>query len=321
MINRLKVFVGKNKVNPRYADQRTGVSGLTFVKMPKSVAEGFDTFLTRLCPLPGEHAKATSHKSSVERCLMNKFECSSFFETGSFGNSTGVRHRSDTDYFAVIPSRRLSDNSATSLRVIKEGLQGTFWSTPDIIVNTPAVCIPFGTYRSEDMEITPCCFNGLIRNFRSYHIANGAGGWMVSSPDAHNKYVREQDIRLNYKLKPLIRLIKAWKYYKSVPIRSFYLELYVTRFAEKESSIVYAMDIDSVLSRLLKEGLPDIIDPMGISGLIEPCDTIAKWSDAYSKLSTAVSRSNKAREAEGKGNIDNAFYYWDLLFDGKFPYR
>ncbi|MGF7218819.1 hypothetical protein GGR92_004998 [Spirosoma lacussanchae] len=171
------------------------------------------------------------------------------------------------------------------------------------------------------MEVTPCCFNGLINNFRSYHIANGAGGWMVSSPDAHNKYVREQDVRLNYRVKPLIRLIKAWKYYKSVPIRSFYLELYVTRFAQNESSIIYAMDVDSVLTKLLKEGLPDITDPMGISGVIEPCDTFAKWGDAYSKLSTAVGRSNKAREYETKGNVDNAFYYWDLLFDGNFPCR
>lgn len=95
----------------------------------KTVIEGFETLIGWLKPLSSEHQKATTHKSTVKSCLTNNFDCTSLFETGSFGNGTGVRHFSDTDYFGVIPAEKLYDNSATSLRQVKEALQKRFWST------------------------------------------------------------------------------------------------------------------------------------------------------------------------------------------------
>jgi hypothetical protein len=91
--------------------------------MAKSLAEGFDTFLSWLVPSSSEHNKAASHKQSVESCMANNFDCYNFFETGSFGNGTGVRHYSDTDYFAVCASEKLYNDSGYSLRKVKEALQ------------------------------------------------------------------------------------------------------------------------------------------------------------------------------------------------------
>src|SRR5436190_23887591 len=107
--------------------------------MAKTLAEGFDTFLSWLVPLSSEHSKATSHKSSVESCMVNNFDCYNFFETGSFGNGTGIRHHSDTDYFAVCASEKLYTDSAYTLRKVKEALQSTFWQTDGIEVRTLAV--------------------------------------------------------------------------------------------------------------------------------------------------------------------------------------
>ena len=47
----------------------------------------------------------------------------------------------------------------------------------------------------------------------SYDIPNYEGGWMKLRPKAHNAYVKREDERLGNKLKPLIRLIKAWKFW------------------------------------------------------------------------------------------------------------
>ena len=91
--------------------------------MPKTIEEGFDTLIGRLQPLSSENGKAQSHKNSVESCLKNGLSCSKFFETGSFGSGTGVRHYSDTDYFAVIPSSNLWADSAYSLKIVKETIQ------------------------------------------------------------------------------------------------------------------------------------------------------------------------------------------------------
>lgn len=293
--------------------------------MGKTIEEGFNTLISWLVPLNSEREKSTNHKSTVNSCLTNNFDCSSLFETGSFGNGTGVRHYSDTDYFAVIPTEKLYENSATTLRLVKEALQTTFWSTNGIVVSCPAVKIPFGVYKSEELEVTPCCYNGLIEtslgSFRRYEIPNCDGGWMFSSPRAHNEYVEQHDKRLNRKLKPLIQLIKAWKYYNDVPIMSFYLELRVTKYAEKESVIVYDIDVKNFLKKLQENEIADIRDPMGISGLISCCKSSTQKQNALSKLNTAVTRAEKASVAKVNEKIDDAFYWWNLLFNSEFPSR
>lgn len=293
--------------------------------MPKTIEQGFEKFLEWLKPLKTEHSKVTKHQSSVFSCLSNSFNCYEFFETGSFGNNTGVRHFSDTDYFAVIPSKELSKNSSLYLRKVKRGLTYTFHSTLRIEVKCPAIAIPFGKYSSETMEITPCYFKGLvetpIRKFPAYGISDCSGNWMLSSPKAHNAYVTQHNKRLKYKLKPLIQLVKAWKYYNNVPIHSFYLELRVTKYAEAKQTINYDKDLLSVLNYLIRANLGSIRDPMGISGQISPANTNLKKMAALSRLRTAKSRASKAVIAKQKGKIDRSFYWWNLLFNNKFPSR
>lgn len=292
--------------------------------MAKTLVEGFDIFLNWLVPLSSEHEKAASHKQSVESCMVNNFDCYNFFETGSFGNGTGIRHYSDTDYFAVCSSAKLFTDSGYTLRKVKEALQSTFWRTEGIEVRTPAVRIPFGTYASETLELTPCTFNGTVTtpvgSHASYDIPNYEDGWMKSSPKAHNAYVKRENDRLGGKLKPLIRLIKAWKYYNNVPISSFYLELRTTKYAEGETSIIYDIDVKRFIKWLFDNDLPSTQDPMGISGYVRACSSDSKRTDALSKLSTAHSRAEKAY-AKRETDLDDCFYWWNLFFNNEFPSR
>ena len=207
---------------------------------------------------------------------------------------------------------------------MREALESTFWRTNDIEVRTPAVQIPFGTYASETLEVTPCTFNGTIStpvgSHASYDIPDGDGGWMQSSPKAHNAYVKREDDRLSGKVKPLIRLIKAWKYYNTVPINSFYLELRVTKYAQGESAIIYDWDIRNIIKWLYDNDLPNIQDPMGISGYITACGSDTKRATALSKLSTAFSRAEKAY-SKRDSNLDECFYWWNMFYNDGFPSR
>ena len=292
--------------------------------MAKTIDQGFSALLDKLRPLQAEHEKAISHRGSVKSCLENNFDSSSFFETGSFGNETGVRHHSDTDYFAVIPTKNLSSGSSILLRKVKEALQYTFPRTYGIGVNTPAVVIPFGTFASENLEVTPCYFTGLrdtpLGKHGAYGIADGNDGWRLSSPSAHNASVKKQDERLGYRLKPLIRLVQAWKYFNNAPIYSFYLELRTTKYAEGKSRIAYDVDVLGVMKYLDKCGLASIQDPMGISGLISPCSTELKKADTLSKLTSGLKRADKANIAKGS-NIGDCFNWWDLFYCHQFPSR
>jgi len=291
--------------------------------MAKTLAQGFDTLIGWLKPLDSEHQKAAFHRASVQRCMENNFGCTHFFETGSFGNGTGVRHYSDTDYFARCPDANFYSDSGYTLRKVKEALQSSFVFTSGIEVKTPAVRIPFGNYASERLELTPAKYAGLINTpvgqKYSYSIPNYEGGWMNSSPGAHNAYVEREDIRLGRKLKPLIQLVKAWKFYNNVPITSFYLELRVTKYAEGETTIVFDIDVRNITKALYDNSLADMIDPMGISGYVKACKTAAKKTDALSKLSTGFVRADKANDARKKENISDAFYWWNLFYANNFP--
>ncbi|WEA01847.1 hypothetical protein [Mucilaginibacter sp. SJ] len=65
----------------------------------------FDKFLTWLQPLKSEHGKGVSHKSSVERCLVNHWARTRLFETGSFGGSSKDHHRQPSEYKRIIMTK------------------------------------------------------------------------------------------------------------------------------------------------------------------------------------------------------------------------
>jgi len=142
---------------------------------------------------------------------------------------------------------------------------------------------------------------------------------MKVSPDAHNYYVRSVDEKLNWKVKPLIRFIKAWKYFRAVPISSFYLELRVAKYASEEQFISYEHDVRNIFKLLLDLDLSKMQDPMGFSGYIAPCTSKVAKTDALSKLNTAYIRAQKAVEESKNGNIAEAFDWWRLLYDNEFP--
>lgn len=241
-----------------------------------------------------------------------------FARIGSFGNGTSISGFSDVDYLASLARDTLTDSSTYSLGKVRESLADRFPNT-GVRVNCPAVTIPFGVSRSETTEVVPADYIETKNGHYVYDIANCAGGWMRASPDAHIAYVAGINTSLGGKVKPLIRFIKAWKYYRQVPISSFYLELRVANYASGESSIVYDIDVKRVLCWLRDIALADMQDPAGVSGYISACKTQAQKDDAVSKLERAAARAEKAREATGNGNIETAFTWWRLLYDDQFP--
>ncbi len=287
--------------------------------MPRTIEEGFEDFLSSLTPSPTESEAAKRHRASIEASLKANFDLKRFFRTGSFGNGTSISGYSDVDYFASIPREKLKQNSATTLTQVRDVLDRRFPNT-GVKVSCPAVVVPFGTLAKETTEVVPADYIGsTAEGHYIYNIANCSGGWMRSSPDAHNAYVREIYRKLGCKVKPLIRFIKAWKCYRRVPISSFYLELRVAKYCEGESAIIYDIDVERIFSKLDANGLAQMQDPKGISGYISPCRSQAQLEDAKSKLSTARVRAEKAVKARQDGKLAEAFGWWDLVYDGKFP--
>lgn len=288
------------------------------IKLTKTVEEGFKIFHGWLTPTGGESEAAKRHRISIKDCLENNFGMTRFFRSGSFGNGTSISGYSDVDYFAEIPRENLKQDSNYTLIKIRDVLDIRFPNT-GVTIRTPAIVIPFGSSRSEKTEVVPADYIKKENDYEIYDIADGNKEWMKACPDAHNVYVARVNERLGNKVKPLVRFLKAWKYYKKVDISSFYLELRVAKYAEDQDYIEYSVDLKNILKLLSDKQLAAIQDPMGISGYIQPCSTDVKKNDALSKLETALARAQKARNAELSGDIGDAFYWWNLLFDEQFP--
>jgi len=284
----------------------------------RTVNQGFDAFHRKITPGSYESGKASSHKNSITRRLEDHFDLKQLFYSGSANNGTSVSYLSDVDFFAKIPTNKLKENSASSLREIRECLQGRYPNT-SIYVDSPAVVLDFGAGVWDTAEVIPADYVGTKESKNVYDIPDGSGGWMRSSPSLHNSYVTAENNRLGKRLKPLIRFLKAWKYYCNVPISSFYLELRVTKWMESEDSIVYDIDLKTILKKLDDGDLAAIQDPKGVSGYVNACSSDAKKKDALSKVSTARIRAEKARDAENAGNARIAFEWWDKVLAGNFP--
>lgn len=287
--------------------------------MPRSIDEGYVDFLDLLKPTATESASAKSHRASIEACLKSNYGLLRFFRIGSFGNGTSISGFSDVDYLASLPNAALKASSNYSLTKVRTALDARFPNT-GVRVDCPAILVPFGTGASESTEIVPAEFIKTEHGFSVYDIADCANDWMRASPEAHNGYVAAIDKKHCGRVKPLIRFIKAWKFARAVPISSFYLELRVAQYANAESSILYSIDVKRIFCHLRDIELRSMQDPMGISGLIDPCKSQAQKDDALSKLETAVSRAEKAIYAElNDADIGAAFDWWRLLYNNWFP--
>lgn len=287
--------------------------------MAKTVPEAFNAYLTRLTPSATERSKASSHRSSIESKLEDKFGLYRMYESGSWKHGTGISGKSDVDYFISLKSSKPVLGSS-ALEAVKNAMQERFPSTY-IHVSRPGVVLEFGG-GYERVELIPAypdvkLDNGAMR----YDIPGVTTEWMESAPEAHLAYVNACNNKQAVKggAKELARLVKAWKYQRNVPISSFYLEMRAAQYMNSESSISYGIDLKRLFESLLGNSLADMNDPTGSTGRIQPCSSDANYKDALSKLQTATTRARNAVETNAAGKVGEAFAWWDLVFDGAFP--
>jgi hypothetical protein len=266
--------------------------------MARTVSEGFETFLERLVPTQAQRDAGASHRASVKAALEAKLTVHNFFETGSFSHGTGVRSYSDVDALVSLGNAK-PESSYTALNWVKDILSDRFPLTT-ISIRRPAVVIEFGG-GYETWEVIPGFLTGRGGSEQYvYDIPGPSAGtaWIDSAPKEHLAYVNECNKEPHKgDAKDLARLIKAWKYYRSVPISSFYLEMRCAQHVATQSTYVHVWDVCQVLEKLEAHELAPMNDPKGATGRIHACSSDANRTDALSKLSTAATRARKALNA------------------------
>lgn len=271
-----------------------------------------DSWLTELnsyfTPSPSDFVAAKSHKDSVEARLDYDLGLYRMFEIGSLRHGTGVWYYSDVDYLVSLKGIRPA-SSTTMLEKVKASLQARFPLTT-ISIRRPAVVCNFS---DAIMEVVP----GYVEDSGGYNIADPAslGGWMKTYPEKHNEYVDKVNRKNAAGAKKLARQLKIWKYKRSVPISSCYLEMRAAKYMDGQSSYLAALDLYYALNELKRVGLAAMNDPTGLGSRFTACSSDATKNDAISKLNTAVDRALKAKNFYLADKEDKAIEQLSLLFN------
>ncbi|MEV0842726.1 hypothetical protein AB0I55_24695 [Actinocatenispora sera] len=271
-------------------------------------ADSWLRFITQLyTPNPAEFDAARSHRNSIEARLDAYIGLHEMFEIGSLKHGTGVWNYSDADFLVSLTGTRPS-SIWTMLNKVKEALQGRFQTTP-IVVRRPAVVCQFS---DADVEIVPAY---PVASGSGYYIADPSDGWMTTYPKEHNQYVTTINSRHDGNVKRLVRQLKTWKYKRSVPVSSCYLEMRATKYMAGENTYAPLWDLYASLNRLFESGLAAMNDPTGLSSRFGACSSEANRQDALSKLNTAVIRARKASDFAYDGDHPSSIEQLKLLFN------
>lgn len=255
-------------------------------------------------PTPTQFDGARGHRAAIEARLDVYLGVSEMFEIGSLKHGTGIWYYSDADYLVALKGAR-PELPQSMLNSVRDQLHARFSNTA-VEVRRPAVVCRFS---NGDVEVVP----GYAGS-SGYWIANPAGGWMLTHPKDHNRYVTDVNSRHSGAVKKLARQVKVWKYRRNVPVSSCYLEMRTAKHMDGESSYSPLWDLYLTLKKMRDADLAAMNDPTGLGSRFGACSSEANRQDAMSKLNTAVGRALKAKDFEHDGEQEKAIEQLKLLF-------
>lgn len=238
---------------------------------------------------------------------------------GSYGKNTAIAPPSDIDILFELPADQFErydsytwNGQSQLLQDIKAILLGTYPRT-DIRADGQIVSVPFASYK---VEVVPA-FKGQDGSYW-FPDTHSGGSWKITNPREEMRYLRESNKRSSGNTIKLIKMLKAWKHYCSVPIKSLVIELHAVHFlatwAYFDKSAVYH---DWMVRDFLQDLLKYINGSCQIPGIEEKVYYGDSWA---SKAKSALDRSTKACEYELAGEDVSATMEWKKIFGDRFWY-
>lgn len=288
------------------------------------VADRVQKLLTRIAPLGTELERALKHKSSIESRLDQAFGLVSLTITGSHERETAIRRASDVDYFAVLKRADArwggsTISSDTFLQKVRDELDARFHAT-QVSRDRMAVVIHFDGGAGR-VDVVPGVFDRFVGKHPVYRMPDGFGGWMDSSPTAYSTYLREANLRSQYKLSRVVQLLKFWKICRSpeVHLRSFHIEMLLAAADTCVGAKSYQNCLYDAFALIEKRQGMALQDPLGLSGNIAAAYSDAQRDQITTAAAYARDHAARAIYAEMDRNTPEAVRQWDLVFNGNFP--
>jgi hypothetical protein len=238
---------------------------------------------------------------------------------GSYGKNTAIAPPSDIDILFELPSSEFSKYDSSTyngqsrlLQDIKKILQKTYPRT-DIRADGQIVSVPFTSYK---VEVLPA----FRRQDGSYYYpdTHNGGSWKITNPKAEMKHVSDSNARSKGNTVRLIKMIKAWKRYCNVPIKSLVIELRAINFLSKWE---YYDKSATYYDWMVRDFFSELLEYVNGNCKIPGIDEKVQYGDAWeSKVKSASTKSLKACEYEAKEDHNSATVEWKKIFGDRFYY-
>ena len=285
----------------------------------------FSRLLVSIQPTEGELSKAKSFATSCRKRLNSSFDLRSFKIIGSHARNEAIRRYSDLDYMAALSKNEAKwggkiINSDTLTKKVAQDLNGRYVQT-SIRRDAQAVVLSF-VGGGHSMDVVPALFHRFDMQSKRpvYHIPDGQKGWIETSPEAHNVFIRRANASSQGKLVKTSQLIRSWKHSRSqaIPISSFYISLFLAVSgicvgAKSYSSILY-----SFFDFMRQRDCAGFKDPVNIAGNIYAAQTTAQLKAVRSAINASFEHSVKAVIAERNRDFLEANRQWNMVFNGSF---
>ena len=277
-----------------------------------------EAFANSLAPAAYDRTEASARRSNVEAALRrSSLAVSAMFESGSWSHGTAIKGNSDVDFMAVATGSRPAYPSS-ALTAAKNAINGCDSKITKVGTSSPVVQVTY--YSPPNLEIAPAWYKSKTGGFEVYWIGGRADEWVESAPAAHLAYVNRQNDRLGRKVKPLVRLLKAWKHHVGAPVSSFYLEMRAAQHAAGESIIVYELDLPSVMRTIVAADARDMNDPEHIVSRIPACSSDDKRRQTVRLLNSAIASLAAANAARERGDRSAYWQAMYAVFGSDYPY-
>lgn len=288
------------------------------------VADRFKTFHSNLAPTVAQLQERHRKAAGVVECLNRAFyrrgsgTDNSFF-VGSWGKQTAIYPWSDVDLYFVLPSEvyhRFQDytgNRQSSLLQLVKGFLAAKYPTSDISGDRQVVVVEF---ERQKIEVVPAF---ALPTARRYLICdtNKGGRYKETAPWDQQVEINIVDIANGNNVRPLARMLKAWRHICNVPIKSFQLDLMAMDFLRQSPWQLNGWFYYDFIIRDFFKFMPSCANKFAV--LAGTKEQVAVGDAWVSYARTAYATACNACNYEQKNMLVTAGMEWRKIFGSAVP--
>ncbi len=266
-----------------------------------------------------QRSTATTRVGSLKTFFLNNFTMrESVFPIGSYKRETICSGERDIDLMACLEPYGTTDywgsyknDSKACLYWVRDRLNNRYYATK---VSSRKVCVKLD-FTDIVTDVTAC----FPRQGGGYLMPDGSGGWMATNPPFHATFMTDANKDHDSKLKPLVRLIKAWNIANSHHLSSFHVELMVERIHRGTTIRSHPEEVAYTLRNLPAQVRSSFTDPWTGGGRVDSYLSADTRAMVARMLEDDADRAEKAEEHRLAGKMTLAFERWDVVYRNTFP--